>query len=147
MAHVRSQVRGWLAGNLAGSPEAGGRVYMRRTLPLEKDLRPSFLVAIQSERSADISMQGTQRRTVEVRVTGCVKDSDSEDGEDTLDAMALFVEGVFAADPTLGGIAETYEYQGTDFAFNAGAETNVCTAASTYAVTLLTARDDPETAL
>jgi len=146
VAHVRKQLRDWLKAELAGSAEAGSRVFVRRSLPLARDLQPTFLLSIENERSADMSMSGSQNRTVAVRITGCVKD-DSEDGENTLDAMAVFAEGVFSADPTLGGMAETYEYQATEFAFTAQGETTLCTAALSFAVTLLTARDDPETLL
>jgi len=146
MAHVRKQIRAWLKANLTGSAEAGNRVFMRRTLPLEKNLQPSLIVAVQNERSADASMGGTQQRVVEVRITACAK-GDSEATEDTLDALGVFVEGKFAADPTLGGLAETYEYQATEFAFSGDAERSFCTAAFTFAVTLFTARGNPETSL
>ena len=146
MPHIRKHLRDWLKANLAGSALAGDRVFVRRTLPLERNLQPSLIVAVQNERSADASMDGIQQRTVEVRITACVK-GDSEAGEDMLDALGVFVEGKFAADPTLGGLAETYEYQATEFAFGGDAERSLCTAAFTFAVTLLTNRGNPETSL
>ncbi|TPK38699.1 hypothetical protein [Mesorhizobium sp. B2-5-3] len=146
MSHVRNQLRDWLAANLVGSPQAGSRVEQRRSLPLAKDLRPTFLFEVSNETSTDIDMDGHQQRVIGVRVTACVKD-DSSDGEDTLDAMALFVEGVLSDDPTLGGIAQDYAYQATEFNFTGNAERTLCTAALTFAVTVFTARADPETAL
>ncbi len=146
MPHIRKHLRDWLKANLTGSALAGDRVFVRRTLPLERNLQPSLIVAVQNERSADASMDGVQQRTVEVRITACVK-GDCEAGEDMLDALGVFVEGKFAADPTLGGLAETYEYQATEFAFGGDAERSLCTAAFTFAVTLLTNRGNPETSL
>ena len=144
MAHVRKNLRDWLKDNLAGSTAAGDRVFVRRQLPLEKDFEPTLLISIENERSADQSMDGLQMRAAAVRITACVKD-DSESGEDMLDELAAFVEGVFADDPTLGGNADTYEYQATEFAFTAAGEKTLCTAALTFAVTMLTNRADPET--
>ena len=146
MSHIRTQLRGWLKTSLAGSSEAGSRVYVRRSLPLPEDLQPTILIAIQNELSSDISMSGTQRRGVAVRITLCAK-GDAEATEDTLDELAVFIEGVLAADPTLGGLAETYEYQSTEFEFSGAGEKTLCTAALTFLVTLLTARDDPQNPL
>jgi len=146
MPHIRKQIRDRLKASLAGSALAGNRVHVRRTLPLERNLHPSLIIAVQNERSADASMDGIQQRTVEVRVTACVK-GDSEAGEDMLDALGTFVEQRFAADPTLGGLAETYEYQATEFSFGDDAERIFCTAAFTFAVTILTNRGNPETSL
>jgi hypothetical protein len=146
MPHVRTQLREWLAANLVGSAQAGSRVEQRRSLPLSKDLQPTFLFEVSNEASIDIDMGGDQQRTVGVRITACVKD-DSGDGEDTLDAMATFVEGVFSDDPTLGGIAQDYAYQATEFNFVGTAERTLCSAALTFAVTVFTARADPQTAL
>lgn len=145
MAHVRKQLRDWLKANLAGSTEAGGRVHVRRSLPEPKDLQPTFQVAVQSERSRDVSMDGGQAREVLVRITALCK-GDSEAGEDTLDAMCVFAEEKLAADPTLGGVAQTYEYQATEFAFSGEGEKTLCSAAMTFAVAVYTGRDDPETA-
>ena len=146
MAHVRKQLRDWLAANLVGSPQVGFRVEQRRSLPLAKDLQPTLLFEVSNEASADIDMDGNQQRVVGIRITACVKD-DSADGEDTLDAMALFVEGVFSTNPTLGGLVQDYAYQATECSFVGNAERTLCTAVLTFAVTVFTARADPQTAL
>lgn len=146
MAHIRKQLRDWMKVNLVGSPQAGNRVYVRRTLPLPKHLQPTLLIAIQNERSVDASMSGSQQRDVAVRITACAK-GDAEATEDTLDALGVFVEKKFAAAPDLGGLASTYEYQTTEFEFSGGGEDTLCTAAFTFTVTLFTNRSDPETSL
>lgn len=146
MAHVRQQVRSWVRDNLMGSAIAGSRVFVSRTAPLPDALQPTLLIAVQNERSADISAQGSQRRDVTVRVTACAK-GDAEATEDVLDELAVFVESTFATDPTLGGLAEAYEYQSTEFEFNGSGEKTLCTAALTFAVTVFTARSDPETSI
>jgi hypothetical protein len=146
MAHVRKQIRDWVKANLVGSADAGSRVFLRRSLPLEKDLQPTLIASVQNERSTDISMDGSQERIVALRVTACAK-GDAEETEDTLDRMAVFVETALADDPDMGGLIETYAYQGTEFSFAGDGERTLCTAALTFALTLYTKRDDPETSL
>lgn len=141
--HVRKQIRDWLKVALLGSAEAGDRVEVRRALPTEKNVQPTLLIAVQNEQSQDDAMGGSQRREIAVRITAVAK-GDAEATEDTLDALAAFVERVFAADPTLGGNAATYEYQATEFAFNGEAERTLCTAALTFTIMVFTDRTDPE---
>lgn len=146
MTHVRTQVRAWLSSHLVGSPDAGARVFARRALPLEKNLSPTLIYSVQNERSADVSMDGTQERVLDVRVTACAK-GDADDTEDVLDRLALFVEEVFAGAADMGGLIATYAYQSTEFSFAGEGEKTLCTAALTFALTLYTNRDDPETSL
>ena len=61
--------------------------------------------------------------------------------------MAVFVETVFAADPTLGGLASDYVYRSTEFSTGSVGEKTLSVAALTFAVTLMTGRRDPETIL
>lgn len=143
MAHVRKRIRDWLKVALAGSAEAADRVEVRRSLPTEKGIQPTLLIAVQNEQSQDDAQGGSQQREIAVRITAVAR-GDAEATEDTLDALAVFVERVFAADPTLGGIAATYEYQATEFAFNGEAERTLCTAALTFSVLVFTDRIDPE---
>lgn len=142
MPHVRKTLRDWLKTNLAGSPQAGSRVYVRRTLPLDKNLQPSLLIAVQNERSTDAAMGGSQVRLVEFRVSACVK-GDGEDAEDALDTLCVFVEKKLAA---LGGGAQTYEYQSTEFNFDASGERTLSVATMTFVAVIYTDRADPETA-
>lgn len=146
MAHIRKQLRDWLKGAMTGSPEAGDRVFVRRSFPLGKDLQPSFLVSVENERSADVSMGVTQERVLSVRIVAVAK-GEQEADEDMLDAMCVFVEGIFSSDPTCGSLAQTYEYQSTEFSTGALGEKVVSTAALTFAVTVYTRRDAPQTAL
>lgn len=146
MPHIRTQIRGWLKSNLAGSPDAGSRVFARRSLPLPKDLAPTLNFSFQAERSSDVSMDGTQERMPEVRIAACAK-GDAEATEDILDRLALFVEGVFADNPTMGGLIDSYAYQSTEFSFSGEGEKVFCTAALTFVLTLYTKRTNPQTAL
>lgn len=142
MPHVRKGLRDFVKANLVGSPQAGDRVHVRRTLPLEKNLEPTFLVAIQNERSSDAAMGGSQIRAIEFRVSACVK-GDGEAAEDTLDDMCVFAEKTFAG---IGGGAQTYEYQSTEFNFDASGERTLCVATMTFVAVIYTDRGDPETA-
>lgn len=146
MPHNRTKIRGRVKTMLAGSPDAGARVLPRRSLPLPKDLAPTFIFAIQSERSTDVSMDGTQERVAELRVTACAK-GDAEATEDVLDRMGLYAEQRFAGDPTLGGLIETYVYQSAEFSFAGDGDQTICTAAYTFALTYYAKRGDPQTSL
>jgi hypothetical protein len=146
MAHVRKQIRDWLAANLTGSPIAGDRVYEQRTLPLAKQSVPALIFSLQGEQVAEQDFEHTQERIVTLRVTAVVK-GDSSPAADTLDALGVFVEGKFSSDETLGGLATRYEYQGADFAFNSDGERTFCTMAMRFMLQLFTERDDPETAI
>lgn len=146
MAHVRKQLRDYLKPRLEGTPDAGDRVLVRRSLPLSRTMEPTYLLSIENERSADMSMSGSQNREIAVRITGVVK-GDQEAGEDALERLAVHAESVFSADPTLGGLAQTYEYQSTEFSTGGEGDKVVSAAALTFAVTVFTDRGDPETAL
>jgi hypothetical protein len=52
MPHLRKHLRDWLKANLVGSALAGDRVFVRRTLPLERNL--PLIVAVSC-------MKGNQR--------------------------------------------------------------------------------------
>lgn len=146
MAHIRTQIRDRVKTLLTGSADAGNRVENRRTLPLPKGMAPTFIYSIQNERSADVSMDGTQERVADLRVTACAK-GDAETTEDILDRMALWTEQQFAGDPRLGGLIDTYAYQSTEFSFAGDGEQTLCTAGITFALTYYAKRGNPETAL
>lgn len=146
MTHVRTQIRAWLKTNLAGSADAGNRVFIRRSLPLEKDMQPTLIVAFHNERSTDITTDGTQERAPEIRITACAK-GDAETTEDVLDRLGLFVEHTLAANPTFGGLVSTYEYQSTEFAFASDGDRTFCTAAFTFTAAYFTNRGDAENSL
>jgi hypothetical protein len=144
--HVRSQLRDWYAAHLVGSAEAGSRVYDQRALPLAKHGIPAFTFALQGERVNAMDFEETQERLFTMRVTAVVKD-DSAAGGDTLDAMGLFVERVHSDDPTLGGLAKRYEYQGAEFSFAGDGEKTLCVMAMTFVVQVFTERADPTAAI
>ncbi len=146
MTHVRTQVRAWLQNGLAGSVDAGSRVFQRRALPLPKDLLPTLIFSVQNERSTDVAMGGTQERRLTVRVTACAK-GDANSTEDILDRMALFVENVFSANPTMAGLIKDYTYQSAEYAFVGEAEKTLCTLALTFVLTLYTVNTDPQTSI
>lgn len=142
MAHVRTSLRNWLKTSLTGSPQAGDRVYVRRTLPLEKNLKPSLLIAIHNERSNEAAMGGSQIRRVEFRVSACVK-GDGEAAENILDTLCVFVEKKLSMP---GGGAQNCEYQATEFNFDASGERTLCVATMTFVAVIYADRADPETA-
>lgn len=146
MARVSNQVCTYLKPKLAASPDAAGRAFVRRTYPLAREARPAYLVSVDVERSEDVAMGGTQERIATVRIVAIAK-GDQEDDEALLDRMAVFAEGVFSADPTLGGLAVDYVYRSTEFSTGSIGEKTVSVAALSFDVTIITRRADPETPL
>lgn len=135
----RVQIRDWLLANLVGSQDAGSRVMARQALPLAKDLEPTLVFTIRSQRSTDIDMNGTQERVDLLRVTACVKGT-ADETEDVLDRLGMFVEDVLGSSPQLGGLIAAYEYQSTEFSHTGDGEKTLCTAAFTFSLTYYTDR-------
>lgn len=146
MPHVRTQLRKWLKAKLKGSAEAGDRVLVQRTLPLPKDLKPTFLLWLSDETSEDATQGGKQMRRSIARVVACAK-GDSEAIADLLDNMAIWAERVFADDPQLGGLAFDSMYRGARLEQRGEAEQPVSGLALEFEIAVMTRRDDPATAL
>lgn len=136
--HVRKQLRDAVVTLLTGLSGTGTRV-----LPLEKDLARSILVRTPGDESRDSSQSGSQDRVVRLTVSICGKGS-AETLPDEFDASAVLVEKAFAADMTIGGKAETYEYRGAELALDGSGEKTAGSLTLTFDVTVYTARATPD---
>lgn len=146
MSHVRKQVRDWLKANLAGSAQAGSRVYVRRALPIAKDSAAVLLIDIDGEGLAEISMDGLMERQVRFTIRGAAKGS-AETTENLLDALGVFVEETIDANKTLGGLAKDCTPESSNFSFSADGEKTLGTLSMNYVATVHSLRGDPETAI
>lgn len=146
MAHIRQQLRAAAATMIAGSALCGNRVETSRARPVKRDAQPAAYVYTPTDRSNDISVEGTQQRVVRLKIDVFAK-GDEADTADDLDAFGVFVEQQIAADPTFGGIATVSEYRGTDINSNADGEKPFSVMSITFDVTILTLNSDPENAL
>lgn len=146
MAHIRSQVRAYVAELIKGSALVGNRVDIGRSRPIGKNDPGRAFVYIPSETSEDLDTSGTQNRLLRIKIDVPLKGAE-EDSLDDLDGFALFVELAFAADRTLGGLVSDNEYSGTDVLPNMDGEKPFTVMSLTFRAAILTNKTDPETAL
>ncbi len=147
MAHVRQQLRDAVVALLSGLPTTGARVTGNRALPLAKSASPSLTVRTLSERSTDISQDGTQERVIALRVDVTGKDATEALVSDMLDDSAAEVETRLANDPSIGGLAHSCEYRSAELSIDGSGEKILGTLALTFDVTLYTKRTAPQSAL
>lgn len=147
MAHVRKLLRDRVTLMLTGLPTTGGRTRQNRASPLAKMAGISLAVRTPGETAEDHSMGGGQQRTVNLRCDLATKGSDEESVADLLDLAAVEVEKTFAADQTIGGLAETYQYRGATMLISLEGERTVGALSLAFEVLVFTDRGDPETPL
>lgn len=145
MAHVRSQLRDTLKALLSGSGTPA--ISERRVTPYPDNLTGDINIEVMGEQIADETMGDThQTRIVMVRITPAARGATGA-VEDQIDDMCVFVESAIAADPTLGGLAQTYEYRGAQIEFTAAGDKPFGAAGMMFAFTVYTDRSDPETSI
>ena len=146
MAHIRTQIRAYVAEMTKGSALVGSRVEASRARPLRRGEQTSAFVYTAAEQSEDLDTDGTQNRRIRIKIDTVTK-GDEDGRQDDLDGFALFVERAFAADPHLGGLASASEYRSTDFSANAEGEKVLQVMSIAYEITAFTLNSDPETTL
>lgn len=103
MIHQRQVIRQAVASLLMGKTAAGQAVYATREVPWRRIELPGIAVYTYDEASEWDTLQGAYRRTVTLAVVAVLERS--QDIDNALDAIALEIETVLGADPTLGGVA------------------------------------------
>ena len=105
MPHLRQAIRAAVVAALVGQTPAGARVIGTRFVPWRPVELPGIGVYTLRERVEEDSRQTAPReleRRLELAIEACVKAD--EEIDDNLDALALSIERVLHADPTLGGL-------------------------------------------
>jgi hypothetical protein len=145
MSHARTQIRNAVTALLTGNTSAGSHVYESRIYPLENPKLPALLVYTKQEVVADQSMSQprTQLRQLQLTVEAYVKASSNAD--ETADTLALEVEQLIAADPTLGGLAKDSMLTSTDIQFSDEGEKPIAIAVLTYTVHYAVKEHQPQT--
>lgn len=148
--HRRKQIRDAIAARLSGLTTTATRVYAGRTLPLADAHDPLLLIYARDERSEFEAMGGAGRplaRRLRVAVHGKVALAGT-DPEDTLDLIALEVEGAMMADETLSGLAVSLQLAETEIeaALDDGGNRRRGDIRLTYEIEYASAADDPSRA-
>ena len=114
MKHARTQIRNAVTTLLKGNTAAGNHVYEARVYPINEPKLPALLIYTKQETVGEQSMSRprTQQRELFVTIEAYVKGRGNVD-EDT-DNLAMEIEQLIAADPTLGGLVKDITLETTD---------------------------------
>ena len=106
MTHARTQIRKAVVNALKANTAAENRVYESRVYPLDDPKLPALLVYTPQESMGQPSIQRprTQMRQLQLMVEGYLKARGDIDSD--ANALALEVEQLIGADPTLGGLVK-----------------------------------------
>ena len=145
MSHARTQIRQAVVAMLTGNTAAGSRVYTSRVYPLDDPKLPALLVFTPQESMGNPSMQRprTQQRTPQLVIEGYVKARGDIEAE--ADALAVEVEKIIGADPTLGGRVKDTMLDSTSIQLSGDGEKPVAVITLTFAVLYCTKENAPET--
>lgn len=147
MSHARTQIRQAVVALLNGNTEAGNRVFSSRVHPLDDAKLPALLVYTPQENIGERSMQRprTQQRPLQLAVEGYLKARGDIDAE--ADALALEVEQLIAADPTLAGLVKDISLESTATQLSGEGEKPVAVITLTFAVLYCVKENAPQTAV
>lgn len=145
MKHARTQIRNAVTTLLKGNTTAGNNVYEARVYPLNDPKLPALLIYTKQETVGEQSMSRprTQQRELFVTVEAYVKARGNVD-EDT-DNLAMEIEQMIAADPTLGGLVKDTALDTTETQFSDDGEKPVAVAILTFSVLYTVKEHEPQT--
>ena len=145
MSHARTQIRQAVVTRLKDHTSAGSRVYTSRVYPLDDPKLPALLVYTPHEDMEPPSMQRprTQRRSLQLVIEGYVKARGDIDAD--ADALAVAVEKIIGADPTLGGLAKDAMLATTATQLSGDGERPVAVITMTFAVLYCVKENAPDT--
>ena len=145
MSHARTQIRNVVTALLLNNTSAGDKVFESRVYPLENPKLPALLIYTKQEVVADQSMSRprTQVRQLQLTIEAYIKATSNID--ETADTLALEVEQIIAADPTLGGLAKDTMLTNTDIQFLDDGEKPIAVAVLTFTVNYTVKENAPQT--
>lgn len=143
--HIRRQIRDRAISMLTGLPTTGANVFASRVHPLEPARLPAICIYTLSEESSLMNMGSVRhlQRNLDL-IVECVT-AIVDELDDTLDAMAVEVETVMAADQSIGGLTYDAVLTSTRIALHPQRESERPTGSAilTYRVTYRTRASDP----
>lgn len=145
MTHARTQIRQAVVNLLKDNTAAGSRVYASRVYALDDPKLPALLVFTPQEGMGNPSMQRprTQQRNLQLVIEGYVKARGDIDAE--ADALALEVEQIIGADPTLGGLVKDAMLDTSTTQLSGEGEKPVAIISLTFAVLYCVKENAPQT--
>lgn len=145
MKHARTQIRNAVTTLLKGNTTAGNNVYEARVYPINDPKLPALLVYTKQETVGEQSMSRprTQQRELIVSVEAYVKARGNVDEE--TDTLAMEIEQLIAADPTIGGLVKDTALDTTETQFSDDGEKPVAVAILNFSVLYVVKEHEPET--
>jgi hypothetical protein len=128
---------------LKGNTSAGNNVYEARIYPINDPKLPALLIYTKQETVGQQSMSRprTQQRELFVTVEAYVKARGNVD-EDT-DELAMEIEQMIAADPSLGGLVKDTSLDTTETQFSDDGERPIAVAILTFSVLYTVKEHEP----
>lgn len=144
MNHARTQIRQAVATLLKGNTSAGNNVFEARVYALDDPKLPALLVYTKQETVGEqtIGYPRTQQRELQLTVEAYVKARGKVD-EDT-DTLALEIEQLIAADPSLGGLVRDVMLDTTETAVSDEGEKPIAVAVLNYAILYTVKEHEPQ---
>lgn len=145
MKHARTQIRNAVTALLKGNTTADNNVFEARVYPINDPKLPALMIYTKQETVGEQSMSRprTQQRELFVTVEAYVK-ARGNVGEDT-DNLALEIEQLIAADPTLSGLVKDTALDTTETQFSDDGERPVAVAILTFSVLYTVKEHEPQT--
>ncbi|MCH2547462.1 MAG: phage minor tail U family protein [Alphaproteobacteria bacterium] len=145
MKHARTQIRNAVTALLKGNTAAGNNVYEARVYPINDPKLPALLIYTKQEVVGEQSMSRprTQQRELMLSVEAYVKARGNVD--EVTDDLALEIEQLIAADPTLGGLVKDIALEITETQFSDDGEKPVAVAILTFSTLYAVKENAPHT--
>ncbi len=145
MSHARTQIRQAVVNLLKDQTAAGNRVYESRVYPLDDPKLPALLVFTPQESMGNPTMQRprTQQRQLQLVIEGYLKARGDIDSD--ADALALEVEQLIGADPTIGGLVKDAMLDVTTTQLSGEGEKPVAIVSLTFMALYAVKENAPET--
>lgn len=145
MKHARTQIRNAVTTLLKSNTTAGDNVFEARVYPINDPKLPALLIYTKQETAGEQSMSRprTQQRELMVTVEAYVKERGNVD--EATDTLAMEIEQLVAADPTLGGLVKDTALDTTETQFSDDGEKPIAVAVLTFSVLYVVKEHEPET--
>ncbi len=142
--HARTQIRQAIIAALIGNTSAGNNVFEARVYPLNDPKLPALLIYTKQETIGEqsISHPRTQQRELELTIEAYVKVRGNVD--EVTDNLAMEIEQVISADPTLGGLVKDTALDTTETQFSDDGEKPVAVAILTFSVLYTVKETNPD---
>lgn len=146
MSHARTQIRNAVTALLLNNTSAGDKVYESRIYPLDDPKLPAILVYTKQESVNDqmsVSKPRTQHRELQLVIEVYVKANSNID--ETADGLALEIEQIIGAAPSIGGLVKDTILNTTEIQYSDEGEKPIAVIILTFAVLYAVKENTPQT--